>query len=104
MIYFIRDGLHLSFGFFETKSEFSHIEIERGYNIFGQMLLIERRKYSTYRVLRSGDGITTFKTETELLSYLNNFPKYTVFCSDLIHSKFYADRDTCLELSRQDLL
>jgi hypothetical protein len=98
---FIRDGLHLSFGHFQSKSELSHYEIERGYNIFGQPIETMRPNKLYYRILRNGDGIKTFKTEQELNLFLSQFDKYDLFNIDLIHKKFYDDRNTLLELSNQ---
>ncbi len=101
MIVLIRDGLHLSYGHFETKSVLSHYEIERCYNIFGECLTTERPVTRQFRVLRNGDGITTFKSQNEMDKFLSQIGPHKIYCVDLIHRKFYADRDTLLALSEQ---
>lgn len=100
MIILIRDGLKLEYGYFETKQEFSHYEIERGYNIFGQPLEQQRTKMSQYRVLRASDGIKTFASQIEMDRFLSQIGPFKIYCSDLIHRKFFPDRDTLLELSK----
>lgn len=101
MIVLIRDGLHLSYGYFETKAILSHYEILRGYNIFGECLTSERPVMKQYRVLRNGDGITTFKSQNEMDKFLSQIGPHKIYCVDLIHRKFFADRDTLLNLSEQ---
>jgi hypothetical protein len=94
MIIFIVDGLCLCYGYFETKTEHSHYEITRGYNIFGDVLYKETAVLNQYRRLRMGDGITTFKTLIDMNNYLSKVGPYKMFAADLIHKKFYIDRDT----------
>lgn len=98
-IVLIRDGLHLEYGYFQTKHEFSHVELIRGYNIYGEPLVREQNVDKQYRILRSGDGITTFKSQIEMDKFLSQIGPYKIFAADLIHRKFFSDRDTLLGLS-----
>lgn len=95
MVTIIRDGLTLSYGYFETMNNYSIFEIQRGYDLGGNPLSEIRQ----YRVLRLSDGITTFKDEEDMQKFLKEIGPHKVFAVDLVHRKFYADRDTLMELS-----
>lgn len=103
----LHDKIHLSFGYFEPGLEYSHTEIERAYNIYGEKLKLEKKHYTSFRILRMGEGIKSFKNHEEVQGFLSKmFPdrsnlKVDVFNSDLVHRKFEIDRDTLLPLSCQ---
>lgn len=94
---------HLSYGRFDTESEYSHTELTRGYSIYGNPIDTKRKADSYHRVLRMGDGIKTFETYWDMMSFINQAftHRYKLFSEDLVHRKFYIDRDTLLEFSRQ---
>lgn len=82
---FIIDGLHLSYGIFYRVIVTFDRKMRYGYNRFGDKFVYEEIEPIYANKLGYGDGITTFKNETDLNTFLDKFKDKHVFKAIDIH-------------------
>jgi hypothetical protein len=84
---FIRDELKLEFGRLDSIRVELPSKIEVSVNIFNELLIRDVPKWEYKTILRSGNGIKTFKSEIELLDFLSHYKTYEIYSTNMIHKQ-----------------
>ncbi len=86
-IILIQDGLTLNYGILERRRDLKLNTFKIVKNVFNRDIMENIREYTDSLILRSGDGIKTFSSQSEIDKFLSTLDDYKIYNSKMIHKK-----------------